>query len=447
MDPTAPLPGQGVSEPSVPQTPASSGLPPLPEAPVSPVSSFPVVSDPHVDMPPPPPPVSTPQPEAFTPPTVEVQSSEPQSAGDGENKKKVLVTGGVLVVLLVVIGGAIFFAPRISSRLAQKVQPEPEATSTPAPVVVASAKVSYLEGAAWSFSAHLKNPLYEGAEVFEGELVETGEDAKLVLEMDGGSILRLGPASRVTLTSLMAGDLKFSQEAGDVYVYVEKGTGRFTVAAGEVSVEALGTAFWVQKDEEVVVNVFESSVSVKEGEGEEIEVKENKSWNQGLLASVNLNKTAVSSDNFLLWALEEEIQRMEADIISQNTTPEDKKSKEAYIVALKEIAGDKKELLKQAFLKTTTGEVSEVTVAGQKTPEGAVSLSWTADGLAEEGYRIVWSTTPGKPYPGDKRTNEPLFGYEKILGPMKPGTSWYYRVCEWTGATCQAYSNELFFSF
>jgi len=131
-------------------------------------------------------------------------------------------------------------------------------------------------------------------------------------------------------------------------------------------------------------------------------------------------------------------------IVASSGISEDK---EAYKVALEDLGIDKKELIKQAFLTTTTGAVGSITLTGQKTPEGAVSLSWTADGLASNGFRIVWSTTAGKAYPGDKRTNEPLFGYAKTLGPMKPGKTWYYRVCEWTGTTCGAYSNELSFSF
>jgi hypothetical protein len=169
---------------------------------------------------------------------------------------------------------------------------------------------------------------------------------------------------------------------------------------------------------------------------------------QGTEAPETLNSTEVTSDNFLQWALEEEIQRMEAEIIAQVAVPENKEDKEAYIAALKEIAGDKKELLRQAYLKTTTGTLGAITLTGEKTPEGAVALSWTADGLAENGYKIVWSKTPGKAYPGDKRTYNPLYYYEKVLGPMKPGTgTWYFRVCEWTGETCGTYSNELTFSF
>jgi hypothetical protein len=368
------------------------------------------------------------------------------TSGDGENKKKVFLVGGIVVFLLLVIGGAILLAPKITSRLAQKMEVTPAATSTPAPIV-ATARVSYLEGEAWIVSGEEKSPIYEDDEVSEGQAIETGEDAKLTLALEGGSILRLGPSSRVSLSNLDSLDLSFSQEAGDLFAYVEKAVGRFVVTAGEVSVEATGTAFSVEKDQEVQVNVYESSVKVKEGEAE-VQVETNSQWVQGTPAPETLDTAEVASNNFLQWALEEEIQRMEAEIISQVAVPENKEDKEAYLAALQEVAGDKKELLKQAFLKTTTGSVGAINLTGEKTPEGAVSLSWTADGLAESGYAIVWSKTPGKPYPGDKRTSKPLYGYEKTLGPMKPGTgTWYFRVCQWTGETCGIYSNELTFTF
>ena len=385
------------------------------------------------------------QPPASQALVTETPEAESMGAGDGGNKKKVFLFGGVVVLMLLVIGGAIYFAPRISSQLAKKVTTQVAAVPTQAPKL-ASAKVTYLEGAAWTVSVEAKTPLYEDVEVWEGDTLETGEDARVTLALEGGSILRLGPSTKITLTNLDSLDLAFSQDSGALFAYVEKGVGRFLVTAGDVTVEAVGTAFSLEKEELLQVNVFENSVKVKEGETQ-TDVEENSQWIQGEVAAETLDSDAVTSDNFLQWALEEEIQRIEAEIISQVTVPENKEDKEAYIAALKEIGGDKKELIKQAFLTTTTGDVSSITLSGQKTAEGAVALSWTADGLAGEGYRIVWSKTPGKAYPGDKRSNAPLFGYEKTLGPMKPTTSWYYRVCEWVGTTCGVYSNEVYLSF
>jgi hypothetical protein len=400
-----------------------------------------------------PPPVAGPATTTPTPPPVPgsigevVSSTEDNAAGDGKNKKKIFVIGGIVTFLLLVIGAAIYFAPRITSRLAQTTQVEVAApTATPVPVV-ASAKVTYLEGTAWILSEGVNTPIYEDDEIEEGNTIETGEESKLTLSLEGGSILRLGPATKVVLTNLDSLDLAFSEEAGSLFAYVEKGVGRFVVAAGEVSVEAVGTAFSVEREEEVQVNVYESSVKVKEKETE-TNVEENSTWVQGTEAPETLNSTEVANDNFLQWALEEEIRRMEAEIVSQVAPPENAEDKEAYIATLKALGVDKKELLRQAYLKTTTGEVGTITLTGEKTPEGAVALSWTANGLAEAGYKIVWSKTPGKAYPGDKRTFNPLYGYEKTLGPMKPGTgTWYFRVCEWLGETCGVYSNELSFSF
>ena len=337
-------------------------------------------------------------------------------------------------------------ASRYAPRLAEQTQPVAIATSTPTPVV-ASAKVTYLEGSATSLLGDTSSDLAQGQSVYEGATIETEADTKVLLTFSGGSILRIGPSSKLTLTSLAPESMSFSQEKGITYAFVDDaGTGTFTVLAGEIKVEALGTAFSVEKDESVLVNVYESKVKITEGQ-DVLEVAQNKQFIQGSSVPATLVASELEVDNFLQWALEEELERIEAELISIVASSGISEDKEAYKVALEDLGIDKKELIKQAFLTTTTGAVGSITLTGQKTPEGAVSLSWTADGLASNGFRIVWSTTAGKAYPGDKRTNEPLFGYAKTLGPMKPGKTWYYRVCEWTGTTCGAYSNELSFSF
>ena len=373
-------------------------------------------------------------------------STIPTSPGSSGGGKKAVLLGVVGVLLLGAIGGGIYLASRYAPRLAEQTQPVAIATSTPTPVV-ASAKVTYLEGSATSLLGDTSSDLAQGQSVYEGATIETEADTKVLLTFSGGSILRIGPSSKLTLTSLAPESMSFSQEKGITYAFVDDaGTGTFTVLAGEIKVEALGTAFSVEKDESVLVNVYESKVKITEGQ-DVLEVAQNKQFIQGSSVPATLVASELEVDNFLQWALEEELKRIEAELISIVASSGTSEDKEAYKAALEDLGIDKKELIKQAFLTTTTGAVGSITLTGQKTPEGAVSLSWTADGLASNGFRIVWSTTAGKAYPGDKRTNEPLFGYAKTLGPMKPGKTWYYRVCEWTGTTCGAYSNELSFSF
>ena len=373
-------------------------------------------------------------------------STIPTSPGSSGGGKKAILLGVVGVLLLGTIGGGIYLASRYAPRIAEQTQPVAIATTTPTPVV-ANAKVTYLEGSATSLLGDTSSDLAQGQSVYEGATIETEADAKILLTFSGGSILRIGPSSKFTLTSLAPESMSFSQEKGITYAFVDDaGTGTFTVLAGEIKVEALGTAFSVEKDESVLVNVYESKVKITEGQ-DVLEVAENKQFIQGSSVPATLVASELEVDNFLQWALEEELKRIEAELISIVASSGASEDKEAYKAALEDLGIDKKELIKQAFLTTTTGAVGSITLTGQKTPEGAVSLSWTADGLASNGFRIVWSTTAGKAYPGDKRTNEPLFGYAKALGPMKPGKTWYYRVCEWTGTTCGIYSNELSFSF
>src|SRR3972149_8055879 len=211
MDPVAPQDSQnlGVASPTIsPLSPAPSPQDIGPLTPViSPVAPAPV------------------EPGA---PKLNVQTEEPLTSGDGENKKKVFIIGGVVLFLLLVIGAAIYFAPRITSKLAPKNQTQAVPTVTPTPII-ASAKISYLEGEAWSISGEEKTPIYEDTEVTEGQTLETGEETKLEITLDGGSSRRLGSYTTITLSNLDSLDLAFSQDMGSLFAYVEKGVGRFTV--------------------------------------------------------------------------------------------------------------------------------------------------------------------------------------------------------------------------
>jgi len=433
--PSTDLPGPDFTQ-SIPESKNPS--PTLPDPPGQPFSANTV----STQVPPVVPPAVPPQDPLLSGEPLATPPPEKSSIGS----KKTVLLAIVGLLLLGAIGGGIYLASQYAPKFAEKTVSAPIITSTPAPIV-AQAKVNYLEGKVWNVSGDTQVALTQGQSVSEGSTIETEEDAKVLLAFEGGSILRIGPASKVTLTSLNPEALVFLEEAGVVYAYVDdSGTGTFTIDAGDLTVDAVGTAFSVEKDELVLINVYENKVKVTE-EGKEEEVSENKQYVQGMSKLAILDSADIESDNFLQWALEEELKRIESEIITEIAASGTPENKEAYKAALESLGIDKKELIKEAFLATTSGTLGSITLTGQKTPEGAVSLSWTADGLAGNGYRIVWSTSPGKSYPGDKRTNNPLFGYAKTLGPMKPGKTWYYRVCEWTGATCGVYSNELSFSF
>ena len=438
MDPTYQDPRTGGLGGPFPAQPLETPAPAPQES-----TTGPVVSSLDPIVPPVAPPAPTFTPSEGAPPMPPLPPEVPE---EPKSNKKWLLLGVVGLLLVATIGGGIFLASKLGPKLNQQTQVEPVAEVSPTPEV-AAATVSYLGGSAWSTSGGIKSAIAQDNKVSEGAIIETGEDAKLTLAFDGGSILRLGPATKLTLTSVNPLDMKFLEDSGVLYAYVDKGgTSKFTVTSGDVVVMAEGTAFSVEKDDLVAVNVYDSTVSITKGEIQAL-VDKDKRWIEGSTKTLALNTTELQTDNFLQWALEDEIARVEAQITSQVTPPADKEDKDAYLASLKALGIEKKELIKEAFLKTTTGTISTITLTGAKNSDGTVKFSWTANGLADNGYKIIWSATAAKPYPGDKRTYNPLFGYEKTLGPIKPGTSWYFRVCAWTGTTCGVYSNELTFSF
>jgi len=318
---------------------------------------------------------------------------------------------------------------------------------SPTPQVSFKGTLTYVEGSIVKVGVQGNTDLFEGDEVVQGDVLQTGENAMVMLMFDDGSVVRLGPGSKIALTKLLPSEMLITQDGGSLYSRVEKSEGHtFTILAGEVRIQALGTAFSVEKGESVKVNVYESEVKVIEAQ-KEIQVTAKNQWRQGDVLAAELDTAEVENDNFLQWALDEEIARMNLEIISTVSPQTEGKDKEAYKTALESLGIDKKELQKEAFLKTTSGSVSSTVLSGQKLAEGGVSLSWMSDGLADGGFKVIWSQTPGVTDPGEKRTSSPIYGYQKTLGSMKPGSTWYYKVCELVEGTCGAYSNELSFSF
>lgn len=407
---------------------ATSGLPPMSE-----LASFPQPTPVSGVLPQTIPP-ETPAPNPFMP----SPSSEPPS--QGKKKWPLLILVGVL--LIGTIGGGIFLASRFTPQFSENA---PTTQTTPAPTqVVASAKVASLEGTARSVLHGAPIQLTKDQSIPEGSLIETEEDAKVLLVFEGGSILRIGPASRVTLTSLAPRAPVITQETGATYAYVESTTlDTFTVDSGDVTIDTPGAAFSVERDEVVLVNVFQNKVKVTE-EDMELEVAEGQRFIQGNDAGTPFDISQFATDNFLQWSIEEELNRIEVGISSSEVVAP---STEAYKTALEALDVEKKEAIKTAYQASKEGTLTKITLTGQKTADGAVSLTWTPDGLAQEGYKVIWSTTPKAEYPGEKRTSEPILGYLRTLVPMANGQTWYYRVCEWTGTTCGVYSNEISLNF
>jgi len=138
-----------------------------------------------------------------------------------------------------------------------------------------NARVSFLDGKANATSSGKKAALQKGAVVRVGDVVETDPGAKLELEMTDGSVLRIGPASRLELKAAhfgAAGEKTFSAKLlfGRVWSKVSGLVGReskFEVETDNAVAGVRGTTFRIdaRADKSLLVRVYAGSVAMAPG--------------------------------------------------------------------------------------------------------------------------------------------------------------------------------------
>jgi len=135
-----------------------------------------------------------------------------------------------------------------------------------------TALVSYLDGRASAGPAGgAKRALAQGATVVEGETVSTEAGTKVELKMKDGSIVRVGPNSRLELRAAYfgsAGEKKFSAKLtfGRLWSRVTGlvgGSSKFEVETDNAVAGVRGTTFRIdaKTDKSVLVSVYAGSVA------------------------------------------------------------------------------------------------------------------------------------------------------------------------------------------
>ena len=93
---------------------------------------------------------------------------------------------------------------------------------------------------------------------------------------------------------------------------------------------------------------------------------------------------------------------------------------------------------------TPTYSADELTLTGlAEASAGQVKVNWSAEGSFPKGFKIVWSTSSNTPvYPGDSyaRISDSSLRSAYVKN-LTPGKTYYFRVCRYTGSTCDLYSN------
>ncbi|MFH1712556.1 MAG: FecR domain-containing protein [Patescibacteria group bacterium] len=260
----------------------------------------------------------------------------------------------------------------------------------------------------------------DGLNVFEGYTVATGNDGRVIIQLDDGSVVRLNNNSGIVLTSLDPNNIIITHTIGEVYSRVVAAERAFDVVVDNVTIKSLGTAFKTTNlFSEKGVEVYQSQVNVTEDGGEDVLVDEGQMYFvktdnpelEGVLTPIDTEE--LSGDLFVLW-----------------NKAEDEKD-----------FGDKLGVLKD--VKGSESSVNAITV----TSLGVGKVEWEVDGELEYGVKVVWSKNAGPEYPsrsGDK--------YIYITDPETTSASveafdgdgrYYIRVCEFLGDNCEVYSNEV----
>ncbi len=361
--------------------------------------------------------------------------------------KKQAVIAAVMAGVLVLGGGAAAFA-----LLYQAPVPEAQVADTTQVKQVAKmgVAVTLVDGAAeYQRGAGAWQALTDDSQLKEGDAVRTA-DGRVVLTLDDGSALRLDANTNVTLTSLVATDVKIAQTGGTAYSRVVPSERSYTVTVDGAEYKALGTAFsTINHTDEKGVQVYQSSVKVK---GVTDAVTEGKQYFKASADAAlkdkvtDINLDTAAENEFLQWNLGED---EKVDTF---------KSKLGVLPKVKERAEQKAKEQEEATEKEKTTKKDGKNEQKDKVTRGSITataqgttINWSYTGKAVHGYKLVYS----------KNTNTPTFGSDNAIYYSDPastsgklsnkdglpsGTYWV-RICAYTAGSesepCVDYSKTV----
>jgi hypothetical protein len=97
----------------------------------------------------------------------------------------------------------------------------------------------------------------------------------------------------------------------------------------------------------------------------------------------------------------------------------------------------------------TAGTVSPyITITGMRsTGNGAAVLYWQAYGEFDSGFKILYSTASSQPTYGDYSYYSASGSSRSVAVSGTAGSTYYFRICRFTGSSCDTYSNVYSFTF
>ena len=268
-------------------------------------------------------------------------------------------------------------------------------------------------------------------DLYEGYAVEILGQGRAIINLDDGSALRLNNDSKITLTRLNPERIIITNDKGEVYSRVVKANRTYQVKTGEIIYESLGTAYnTINNDAEKGVEVYESSVTVKEG-NKDVVVAEGKKYYlkkddkpEEINQVKDLSAEEVTKDEFVMW----------------NKEKDTAANKELGFLDFEDKITNSNN---NGNINASPETPGRLTLAGSATEKG-VSLSWTVSNLdASKGYKLVKSLKENPVFPGDyyvylSKTEQKTYTWE-----ITDGKTWHFRVCQYLGSECGVYSNDI----
>lgn len=344
------------------------------------------------------------------------QQETPIPTKPKNKKRKILLL--IIITLVIVIAAAVVFFFKFYDK--PQVQTEPIAQEPTPTVITFKASVIYLTGNVSKLVDEWKVEIKEGDILSEGDQIVTDSGSRVVLELDEGTIIRLDENTNLTLTQLQPGLTQINEEVGVMFARVVKDEShKFVTVAGGITIESLGTAFSVEKDDEDVnVKVFESKVIIKKEQENEVQLEEDREWNKEENQIKTLDQKKLAENNFYEWSLNEE------KLITPTPSPTSKPDPTP---------------------KPTSAPVpvSGLYLKASQTDSG-IAFSWTVNGVdTPQGFKLVKNEGGNPVFPGDD--------YQYLTDPntrsytwkITDGKTWHFRVCQYLGGKCGVYSNDV----
>lgn len=270
----------------------------------------------------------------------------------------------------------------------------------------------------------------KGATIKEGDVLKTGYKARVVIELDDGSAVRLDQGTQVTFSSLSGQVILLTQDNGRVYHRVSPGRLVYNVKSLGTVATALGTSFSVktdQKQQTTEVSVYESKVAVATSGQDSVETQlasgETAIVGKDEKVAVEKITEADKKEAFIAWnqTLDKEPAPVPTSVPTSAPTPKP---------AVKE--GTKKE--------TATVSSSSLNLKVEARAGGAM-MKWTGD--SSNGFKACYSERENPSYPADNCTYKSAGDRMHEIGGLTAGKTYHFRVGVYgTDGKVSIYSNS-----